>query len=154
MSSPRATAGWPRPRHMSTPPAGSGIPAPTSASRRDGRVLMVTIDGRQPGYSIGVTLAEAGRLMLSLGAVDAFNLDGGGSTVMAARSPRTGVFDVINRPSDGRERRLTQSLAAYRPDRRHRWSSVAAGGRPRRSGGDGPVACPRELDGRLLVGRR
>jgi Phosphodiester glycosidase len=80
---------------------------------RDGRVLMVTVDGRQPGYSIGVSLADAGRLMLSLGAVDAFNLDGGGSTVMAARSPLTGVFRVANRPSDGRERRLTQALAVY-----------------------------------------
>ena len=74
---------------------------------------MVTVDGRQPGYSVGVTLAEMGRLMVSLGATDALNLDGGGSTVMAARSPRTGVFDVVNRPSDGVERRLTQALAVY-----------------------------------------
>ena len=80
---------------------------------RDGRVIMVTVDGRQPGYSVGVTLAEMGRLMLSLGATDALNLDGGGSTVMAARSPRTGVFGVVNRPSDGVERRLTQALAVY-----------------------------------------
>jgi len=79
----------------------------------DGRVLMVTVDGRQRGYSIGVRLAEMGRLMGSLGAVTAINLDGGGSTVMAKRSLRTGRFSVANRPSDGRQRRATQALVAF-----------------------------------------
>ena len=79
----------------------------------DGRVLMVVVDGRQPGYSVGVTLAEIGKLMVSLGATDAFNLDGGGSSVMAALNPRTGKFGIVNRPSDGRERKLTQALAVY-----------------------------------------
>jgi exopolysaccharide biosynthesis protein len=77
----------------------------------DGRVLMVTIDGRQRGYSVGVTLAEAGRLMLSLGARHSFNLDGGGSTYMGRR--RNGQFRVANRPSDGRERLATQALGAF-----------------------------------------
>jgi hypothetical protein len=77
----------------------------------DGRVLMVAVDGRQPGYSIGVTLAEAGRLMRSLGAVHSFNLDGGGSTYFGRR--RDGQFRVDNRPSDGRERMATQALGVY-----------------------------------------
>jgi hypothetical protein len=79
----------------------------------DGRVLMVTVDGRQPGYSIGMSLKEMGRLMASLGAVSAFNMDGGGSTLMARRSPTTGRFGVANRPSDGRQRLATQALAAF-----------------------------------------
>jgi hypothetical protein len=79
----------------------------------DGRVLMVTVDGRQPRYSVGVRLAEMGALMRSLGAVDAINLDGGGSTVMGKRSLKTGRFKVANRPSDGRQRRATQALAAF-----------------------------------------
>jgi hypothetical protein len=79
----------------------------------DGRVVMVTVDGRQPGYSIGVTLAEMGRLMRSLGATSAFNLDGGGSSVMARRNLRTGRFVIANRPSDGRERIHSTALAAY-----------------------------------------
>ncbi|HKZ92797.1 MAG TPA: phosphodiester glycosidase family protein [Candidatus Limnocylindrales bacterium] len=79
----------------------------------DGRLLMVTVDGRQPGYSIGVSLAEMGRLMSSLGAVNAFNMDGGGSTLMAKRSLTTGRFGVANRPSDGRQRMATQALAAF-----------------------------------------
>ncbi len=79
----------------------------------DGRVLMVTVDGRRSGYSIGVSLKEMGRLMLSLGAVHAFNLDGGGSTVMARRFAATDKFKVANKPSDGRERLATQALAVY-----------------------------------------
>jgi exopolysaccharide biosynthesis protein len=51
--------------------------------------------------------------MVSLGAVEALNLDGGGSTVMAARLPQSGAFGVVNHPSHGRERKLTQALAAY-----------------------------------------
>lgn len=77
----------------------------------DGKVLMVAIDGRQPGYSVGVTLAEAGRLMLSLGAKHSFNLDGGGSTYFGRR--RSGQFRVDNRPSDGRERLATQAFGAF-----------------------------------------
>jgi hypothetical protein len=79
----------------------------------DGRVLMVTVDGRQPGYSVGVKLAEMGALMRSLGAVSAINLDGGGSTVMAKRSLTTGRLKIANRPSDGRQRPATQALTAF-----------------------------------------
>jgi hypothetical protein len=79
----------------------------------DGRVLMVTVDGRQPRYSIGVKLAEMGALMRSLGAINAINLDGGGSTLMAKRSLTTGRLKVANRPSDGRQRPATQVLGAF-----------------------------------------
>lgn len=78
----------------------------------DGRVLMVTVDGRRSA-SAGVTLAEMGRLMLSLGAEHSFNLDGGGSTVMARRILQSGEFKVANRPSDGQQRPATQALVAF-----------------------------------------
>jgi len=61
---------------------------------RAGDVWLVTVDGRQPGYSLGMTLLETQRLALSLGLVEALNLDGGGSTTMVVGS------DVVNRPSD------------------------------------------------------
>ena len=57
-------------------------------------LLLATVDGRQPGWSAGVTLAEAARLMRALGARDALNLDGGGSTAMTVRG------ELVNRPSD------------------------------------------------------
>jgi hypothetical protein len=101
-------------------PSASAYPKGSQAHPRtsvgltaDGHVLMVVVDGRQPGYSIGVTLAEMGQLMLQLGATDAVNLDGGGSTVMAVREPGAAHITVSDRPSDGRERSLTQALAAF-----------------------------------------
>ena len=66
----------------------------------DGRtLLLVAVDGRQE-HSRGATLEELGRLLKDFGATDALNLDGGGSTAMAARDPVTGVIAVLNRPSD------------------------------------------------------
>jgi len=61
---------------------------------RHGRVILVTIDGRQPGLSEGATLSEEAALMRSLGAVEAMNLDGGGSTAMAINGT------LFNHPSD------------------------------------------------------
>lgn len=59
----------------------------------DGTILLVTVDGRQPCCSIGMTLPEAADLMVALGAAEAVNLDGGGSTTFVAH----GV--MVNHPS-------------------------------------------------------
>ncbi|MEX1345203.1 MAG: phosphodiester glycosidase family protein [Candidatus Limnocylindrales bacterium] len=91
-----------RQRH---PRTGLGVTA-------DGRVLMVTVDGRRT-KSRGVTLPEMGQLMKSLGAVHAFNLDGGGSTVMARHMVMSGQFRVANQPSDGKQRPATQAFAVF-----------------------------------------
>lgn len=61
---------------------------------RAGRVLLVASAGRQPGYSDGLGLAEGARFLRSLGAVEAMNLDGGGSTAMVAGGER------VTMPSD------------------------------------------------------
>ena len=62
--------------------------------RADGRILLVTVDGRQPETSVGMTIAELAALLLELGAVEAINMDGGGSTTMVVRDR------VVNSPSD------------------------------------------------------
>lgn len=59
-----------------------------------GDLLLVTVDGRQPGYSVGMTMVETADLMIGLGATDALNLDGGGSTTFVVDGK------VVNRPSD------------------------------------------------------
>lgn len=59
-----------------------------------GRLILATVDGRQTGGSEGFTLHEAAAFMRSLGAVQALNLDGGGSTAMAVRGA------LVNNPSD------------------------------------------------------
>src|SRR5690606_39007789 len=50
----------------------------------DQKLLLVSVDGRQPAFSEGVYLDELGGLLADLGAVQAINLDGGGSTTMVA----------------------------------------------------------------------
>lgn len=62
---------------------GYGV-APRTAigQRKDGIVLMLVIDGRRPGHSIGVDMAELTDIMVKYGAYNASNLDGGGSSSM------------------------------------------------------------------------
>jgi Phosphodiester glycosidase/FlgD Ig-like domain len=81
---------------------------------KDGRILLVVVDGRQAGYSVGMTTFEMALMMVRLGAFRAMQLDGGGSSTIA--------FDgkVLNRPSDGRERPISTALmlqyyGAYAP---------------------------------------
>jgi hypothetical protein len=74
-----------------------------------GRILLVVIDGRQD-FSRGYTMLELARLMKSLGAEEALNLDGGGSSTMVTMRP-TGRTRVANSPSDGQERQVPNGLA-------------------------------------------
>lgn len=59
-----------------------------------GEVLLVTVDGRQPGVSEGMSLEEAADFLLALGVRDAMNLDGGGSTTFVVDG------QVVSSPSD------------------------------------------------------
>ncbi len=71
----------------------------------DGRIILVAVDGRQPGYSVGLTSFELAQTLARLGAVTASALDSGGSVTIA--------FDgqMLNRPSDpGGERLVKEAL--------------------------------------------
>ena len=73
---------------------------------QDGIVLLLTVDGRQPGYSAGLTGRELAEYLLGLGAVNAAMLDGGASTEMIVEGK------IVNRPSfKGQERPLAGCLA-------------------------------------------
>lgn len=90
---------------------------------QDGKTfVMLAIDGRQAtaeesptgqAHSRGATYQETGELMKRFGAYDAINLDGGGSTTMVAKDPRTGAFSLLNRPSDATTLKLP--FAVERP---------------------------------------
>ncbi|MCK1809661.1 MULTISPECIES: phosphodiester glycosidase family protein [unclassified Micromonospora] len=81
----------------------------------DGRkMIMMTVDGRQVD-SRGVTQTEMGRMMAELGAANALNLDGGGSSTLLAREPGAATVQVENSPSDGSERPVPNGLAVYAP---------------------------------------
>lgn len=71
----------------------------------DGHVLLVTVDGRAPGYSVGMSLREFASLFTALGATYALNIDGGGSTTIFVKGR-----GVLNRPSDGHERAVSSAV--------------------------------------------
>lgn len=92
----------PRVRH---PRTAAGVTA-------DGRTLvLLVVDGRQPGHSVGVTLPELADLMLGLGAHDAVALDGGGSSSFFFRRPDGSL--LTNRPSDGAWRPVANHLGVW-----------------------------------------
>ncbi len=75
--------------------------------KEDGSILLYTIDGRQSGHSYGVQLKTLAKRMKELGCVDAINLDGGGSTSMIVQMPGDKDALLVNKPSDGKERKVS-----------------------------------------------
>ncbi len=76
--------------------------------RDTGRLLLLVADGRSR-RSAGLTLRQLARQLRALGADEALNLDGGGSSTLVAPD-RLGRAGVRNRPSDGEERRVPNAL--------------------------------------------
>ncbi|MGH3135280.1 MAG: phosphodiester glycosidase family protein [Gaiellaceae bacterium] len=79
-------------------------PRSAVGQRADGSVLLVTTDGRQPGFSVGMTNFELAQALVRLGAVRGMALDGGGSATLAFEGT------VLNSPSDGKERAISTAL--------------------------------------------
>lgn len=75
----------------------------------DGKIFTIVVDGRST-TSIGMTLSELAVLMKDLGAVDAITFDGGGSSTLVARQAGDENVSVVNKPSDGFERSVANSL--------------------------------------------
>ncbi len=74
----------------------------------DNTIWLVTVDGRQPEQSVGMSLVELRALARRLGLVNALNLDGGGSTTMWVQG------QVLNRPSDPTgPRKVSDALLVY-----------------------------------------
>ncbi|WP_426242083.1 phosphodiester glycosidase family protein [Nocardioides sp. LHG3406-4] len=76
-----------------------------------GKVLILVIDGRQ-SFSRGYTMVELANMMAALGAENALNLDGGGSSTMVGHTP-TGQLAVLNSPSDGHERLVPNGIGVF-----------------------------------------
>ena len=86
--------------------------------RRKRRLVIVLVDGRQPGYSEGATLAELAEMLIKYGAYTGMNLDGGGSSTLAIQG-RDGKPTLLNSPIDlqiaGRERNVGNHLGIFAP---------------------------------------
>ncbi len=71
----------------------------------DGRIWLITVDGRNKALSLGMSFAELQTLITRVGLIDALNLDGGGSTTMVVKGA------VVNHPSDPTgPRRVSDSI--------------------------------------------
>jgi hypothetical protein len=80
-------------------------PRTAIAKLKDGKMLLVVVDGRQPNYSMGMSLATLAELLLEFEAVEAMNLDGGGSSAMVLEGK------LVNKPSDAAgERAVSDAL--------------------------------------------
>lgn len=83
-------------------------PRTAVAKLKDGKFLMITVDGRSE-LSGGIGLQDLAEYLLSLGTIDAMNLDGGGSTTMFVGGK------VVNRPSDKEGERKVSDALLVRP---------------------------------------
>jgi hypothetical protein len=103
-----------------TPPAAGdrtpGAPRTSIGVSKDGRfVWLVVVDGRQAGVSEGASIEELKTLFLSLGAYDALNLDGGGSSTMVVAGPQAPrvLSSPIHTGVPGRERPSANHLGVF-----------------------------------------
>jgi hypothetical protein len=93
----------------------SGLPSAYSLNPRTAlgisqdrkTLILAVVDGRQPGFSEGMTGPEMGQLLIEMGAYQGMNFDSGGSSTFYLNGA------VRNRPSDGSERRVANALAVW-----------------------------------------
>lgn len=101
------------------PGLGDDQPDPRTAvalDRASRHLILVVVDGRQPGYSEGVTLLELAEIIRFHNGYHAMNLDGGGSTTLVVEGFR-GIPKVLNSPIHtsipGRQRPVGNHLGIY-----------------------------------------
>ena len=85
-------------------------PRQTIGITADGEVILMTADGNQAPKSIGLTVLEQAQVMKDLGCVWAGHLDGGGSCTYAAKAEGSNDFGIVNSPSDGSERSISNGF--------------------------------------------
>lgn len=96
-------------------PAPGGDVHPRTAvgfNREDARAWLLVVDGRSR-LSRGVSLHDLALLLRELGAEEAINLDGGGSSTLVARTPGAAHPVVQNNPADGGERPVPNGLGLF-----------------------------------------
>ena len=84
-------------------------PRTAIASLSDGRALLLTADGRRAPERVGLALSDLAKLLIELGAREAINLDGGGSTAMVIGGK------LMNFPTDVTGERPVSDAIVVRP---------------------------------------
>jgi hypothetical protein len=86
-------------------------PRTAAGYNQDGsELILITIDGRQSGFSEGMTISEVADHLISIGVYQGINFDGGGSTTLAFADPST---HLVNVPSGTSQRSVPNALMAY-----------------------------------------
>jgi hypothetical protein len=88
---------------------GEHLPRTAMGYTRDGRLIVLVIQGRTPGVAAGATLHDEAQLLLDLGCYEALNLDGGGSSCMLVNGKET------IRPSDEEGQRPVPAVFLIKP---------------------------------------
>jgi hypothetical protein len=89
--------------------AGAG-PRTAVGMKSDGTMVFYTMDGRQTGHSVGVSMTQLAQRMIELGCVEATIMDGGGSTSLNAIYLGDSSVSQINSPSEGSQRSVTNYI--------------------------------------------
>jgi exopolysaccharide biosynthesis protein len=84
-------------------------PRTAVASLAGGHALLLTADGRRAPDRVGLALSDLAALLIELGAREAINLDGGGSTAMVVDGK------LVNFPSDATGERPVSDAIVVRP---------------------------------------
>ncbi len=85
-------------------------PRQTLGLTADGKLIMMTADGSQAPVTVGLTVQEQAEVMLELGCVEAIHLDGGNSLTFGAIREGEDKFTLVNSPSGGGERAVSNTL--------------------------------------------
>ena len=85
-------------------------PRQTIGITEDNKVILLSADGNQEPESAGLTLMEQAQVMLDLGCKWAGHLDGGGSMTYGSKPEGEDTFKIVNKPSDGSERSISNGL--------------------------------------------
>jgi hypothetical protein len=92
------------------PQANGSNPRTCIGIKPDGSIILYAVDGRRPGHSVGMSLKDVGAYLIERGCTTVVNMDGGGSTTMLARMPGDSEATLMNLPSDGKERNVSNAL--------------------------------------------
>ena len=84
--------------------------------KANGELLLYTVDGRQAEHSMGASLRVLAQRLVELGCETAVCLDGGGSSTMTATMPGEEHAEVVNSPSDKKERKVSNHLLLLTSD--------------------------------------
>ena len=90
--------------------AASAAPRTAVGIKANGDVIFYTIDGRQSGHSVGATIQMVAQRLVELGCTEAVLLDGGGSTTLVSTYPDYGASSIVNKPSEGTSRAVTNAI--------------------------------------------